>query len=204
MPRRAPIVALAFACVVATGPAGAQAPAPAPAPQAEERLTPNDQRARVQQTVQRMRELAGQVDKLSAQARSERDIVKLNCVNEKLAQVRGLLRVSEQAEGDLREAQARRDDDGAQHATTKAQIAAGKVAQLRQEAEQCIGQLAYFNDEKTQVEVEVPAGITDADPTQVPWTGRKVADPADQDPTLAPPLAGLPGLVSRPPPASGF
>lgn len=160
----------------------AQVPATPTAP-AEERVSPLEREQRIKGQVSKMKDLQGQIDKIGTQARNERDIVKLNCVNEKLAQVRGLVRVSEGAAGELRDAAARRDDDDAQHALTKSTIAASKVSQLRQEAEQCIGQLAYFNDEKTVVEMETPPGLTETDPTLVPVP---------------------PGVINRAPPGSGF
>ena len=149
----------------------------------EEKVAPTEREARARRTIEGMKTLNGQVDKLAAQARKEKDIVKLNCVNEKLNQVRGLLKVSEQAEADLREANARREDEQSLHSFTKVGIAGKKVSQLRQDAEQCIGQLAFYNDEKTQVDVEIPAGLPSDDPT-------------------AAPLAT--SVINRPSPASGF
>ena len=172
-------------CVVLAGVALAQRSAQAQStpPKVEERVAPGERETRARRTVDQMKQLAGQVDKLAQQARSEKDIVKLNCVNEKVNQVRGLLKVTEQSEADIKEANARREDEQAQHAFTKVGIAGKKVAQLRQDAEQCIGQLAYFNDEKTQVDVEIPPGLPSDDPTTA------VASPS---------------IINRPAPASGF
>jgi hypothetical protein len=151
---------------------------------AEEHLSPTEREQRAHRVVEQMQQLAGQVEKLASQARSEKDIVKLNCVNEKLNQVRGLLKVSETAEGDLRESNARREEEQSQHSFTKLGIAQRKAAQLRQDAEQCIGQLAFYNDEKTKVDVELPTGLPSDDPTSVP--------------------ALAPLVENRPAPASGF
>lgn len=115
-------------------------------------------------------------------ARSEKDIVKLNCVNEKLAQVKGLLRVAEQADVALQESVARKDG-GAEAEFQKISIAKVKVDQLRAEADQCVGQLAYAVDERTTVEVEAPADLAPRDVT-------------DREPPPPP--------VSRPPAASPF
>ncbi len=95
------------------------------------------------------------------EARKERDLVKLNCVNEKLTQVKALLRIGEQAYVALQEAVARGAEDGAQHEYAKIVIARQRVNELRAEAEQCIGQLAYVVDEKTVVTVETPEGLPD-------------------------------------------
>lgn len=169
--------------LLAEGAAPAAAAAPAPRA-AEEKLAPTEREQRAHKLIEQMQGLSGQVEKLANQARSEKDIVKLNCVNEKLNQVRGLLKVSETAEADLRESNARREDEQSQHSFTKLSIAQRKVVQLRQDAEQCIGQLAFYNDEKTQVDVEIPAGLPKDDPTSV--------------------SAFAPQVIVRPAPASGF
>ena len=179
MPIRA--IAVAFLAGVVFPPPPVQAQNAAP--KAEEHVAPGEREGRARRVVEQMRQLAGQVEKLSGQARSEKDIVKLNCVNEKLNQVRGLVKVSEQAEADLKEANARREDEQSQHAFTKLGIAGKKVSQLRQDAEQCIGQLAYYNDEKTQVDVEIPPGLPSDDPTTAVAAGK---------------------IVNRPSPISGF
>jgi hypothetical protein len=177
------VIALAVALGAALPPGSARAQAQAPASKTEDRVAPGEREARTHHDLDQMRQLASQVEKLSSQARSEKDIVKLNCVNEKLNQVRGLVKVSEAAEADLKEANARREDEQSQHAFAKVSIAGKKISQLRQDAEQCIGQLAFYNDEKTQVDVEVPSGL-----------------PSD-DPTLA---ALVQSIENRPSPASGF
>jgi len=150
---------------------------------ADEKVSPGDREARVEHALEQMHAQTAAMEKSASQARDEKDIVKLDCVNAKLNQAKGLVRISETAATDLHEANARSDDDTSHNAFSKASIAGRKVAQLRQEAEQCIGQLAYYTDDKTRVDVEVPAGLPSDDPTSVPL-------PAPID--------------SRPSPASGF
>ncbi len=99
------------------------------------------------------------------QSRSEKDIVKLNCVNEKLTQIKALIKVAEQADLALHESVASKDA-ASEAEFSKIAIARTKVDGLRRGAEQCIGQLAYMVDEKTTVEVEQPANLP----------GREVAD----------------------------
>jgi hypothetical protein len=94
------------------------------------------------------------------EARNEKDVVKLNCVNEKLTQVKGLLKVAEQSDIALHEAIANKDP-AAESEFSKIGIARTKVDALRNDADQCIGQLAYIVDEKTTVEVQQPAGLAD-------------------------------------------
>jgi hypothetical protein len=183
--------AAALAVLALFGGAARAQSTPSPKPNAsrpsqlvnDEKVSPADRETRIQKSLEQMRGQETAMEKIAAQARNEKDIVKLDCVNAKVNQAKGLLRISEAAQADLHENTARGDEDAARNAFTKANIASRKVAQLRQEAEQCIGQLAYYTDDKTRVDVEVPAGLPNSDPTYV----------------------ALPGPVdSRPAPASGF
>lgn len=114
------------------------------------------------------------------EARASKDVVKLNCVNEKLTNIKGLLRISEQADVSLQEAIAKREEQQAAHEYAKVTIARQKIDQLKAEAEQCVGMLAFETGE-TRVTVEEPQDLPQLDPTQ----------------TVPPPP-----VVSRPPPAS--
>ncbi|XXF79793.1 hypothetical protein P2318_08540 [Myxococcaceae bacterium GXIMD 01537] len=113
-----------------------------------------------------MREVLRQVLEKLEEARRTKDVVKLNCVNEKLTQIKGLLRISEQADVALQEAIARKETTPSEHEYTKVVIAQQKVRQLRAEAEECIGQLAFRTDENLSVEVEEPTNLPGGDPTQ--------------------------------------
>jgi hypothetical protein len=125
------------------------------------------------------------------EARNEKDVVKLNCVNEKLTQIKGLLKVAEQSDIALHEAIANKDP-AAESEFSKIGIARTKVDGLRSDAEQCIGQLAYIVDEKTTVEVQQPAGL----PARDGDGGRRGG--ANSVPPPAPPP------VVRPKPASAY
>ena len=109
-----------------------------------------------------LREVLAQLE----EARASKDVVKLNCVNEKLTQIKGLLRISQQAEVNLQEAIARAEPAVENHEFRKVSIARNRVVQLRTEAEQCIGQLAFRTDQNLSVEVEVPTDLPEGDPTQ--------------------------------------
>ncbi len=158
--------------------------APAAAPESPKTLGLSDPQKleKAEEAIVRMKSLLKQVLSRLEDARGERDVVKLNCVNEKLAQIKGLLKVAEQSDIALQEAVAKHEE-GADSEFAKVGIARVKVEQLRTEAEECIGQLAFIVDEKTTVEVEEPKGVTERDLT-------------DRAP---PPLP-----LSRPPAASGF
>ena len=105
--------------------------------------------------IARMKSGLKQVLARAEQARNEKDVVKLNCVNEKLTQIKSLIKVAEQADIALHESIASKDSS-AETDFSKIAIARTKVDGLRADSEQCVGQLAYMVDEKTTVEVELP------------------------------------------------
>src|SRR3954471_1622216 len=96
-----------------------------------------------------MRDEAAKVRKLVEQAKDDKDIVRLDCAREKLALVDGLIKVSEEVQ---------------QTDEARFRAAAKRVPQIREEAEQCIGQKAQHADEKSKLEVESPTGLPAADP----------------------------------------
>ncbi len=124
-----------------------------------------------------LREALGKLE----EARAAKDVVKLNCVNEKLTRIKGLLRISEQSDVQLQESAARKESENTKQEFVKISIAGQKVEQLRAEIEQCIGQLAFRTDENLSVELELPEYLPRGDPSRL--------------------VRGLPTDV-RPPPAS--
>jgi hypothetical protein len=168
--------------LLGVGLARAQGPSKAPAPTLERAADVPDREkvSRSSAAVGRMRSVLSEVLGRLEEARATKDVVKLNCVNEKLTQVKGLLRISEQSDVALQEAVSRKDTTAAEHEYSKVSIAKTKVEQLRTEAEQCIGQLAFRTDENLTVEVEVPSGLPTEDPTN---------PPQPQPPTNRPPPA---------------
>lgn len=177
MIRRAIIVLLVSAATLAIG----QAPTAEGAPTDASKIPDPEKVKTSADSVGRMRGALKDVLQKLEEARNTKDVVKLNCVNEKLTQIKGLLRISEQSDVQLQEAVARKETGTAEHEFTKVTIARSKVEQLRAEAEQCIGQLAFRTDENLSVEVEVPDYLPPGDPTLMP-----------------PPIS----IDSRPPPAS--
>jgi len=152
--------------------------------------------------VEKLQKSAESIDKMKSslksvltrveEARNEKDVVKLNCVNEKLTQIKGLLKVAEQSDIALHEAISNKDP-AAESEFAKIGIARSKVDGLKNDADQCIGQLAYIVDEKTTVEVQQPQGLPGA---QGSASGRSGQAPPP------PPAAAAP--VARPPSASPF
>ena len=113
---------------------------------------------------QRMREIQTHIETLQEQAKKRKDIVKLNCVNDKLLRVKGHLMVINQSMQDLNASISRGDDAGRQHEFTRATILYQKVLVLATESENCIGEdVSYIG--ATRVDVEIDPSIPTVDPT---------------------------------------
>jgi hypothetical protein len=136
------------------------------------------------EALSRMRNVLKEVLGKLQEARNTKDVVKLNCVNEKLTQIKGLLRISEQSDVSLQEAVVKKESSSGEHEFTKVMIARQKVDQLRAEAEECIGQLAFQTDENLTVEVEVPDDLPNLDPTRPQIPPDVIARPPPVSPTL--------------------
>lgn len=131
-----------------------------------------------------MRSVLREVLEKLEEARRTKDVVKLNCVNEKLTQIKGLLRISETADVALQESVTRQDSTSSEHEYTKVMIANQKVTQLRSETEECIGQLAFRTDENLSIEVEEPRDLPGGDPTRPPPPPEVIVRPPPASPTL--------------------
>jgi copper chaperone CopZ len=166
-----PLYVLAGLLLLGAGLARAQAPARPTTSTTLERAADVPDAEKIKRSaaaVSRMRTVLTEVLGRLEEARATKDVVKLNCVNEKLTQVKGLLRISEQSDVALQEAVAKKDTTAAEHEYSKVSIAKTKVDQLGNESQQCIGQLAFRTDENLTVEVEVPSGLPTEDPTNPP------------------------------------
>ncbi|MBN2494769.1 MAG: hypothetical protein JXR96_09285 [Deltaproteobacteria bacterium] len=129
-----------------------------------------------------MKEVLSQVLGLLKEARAEKDVIKVNCVNEKLTNIKGLIRIAEQADITLQEAVAKNEQDTATHEFHKISISHQKIKVLKTEAEQCVGELAFAVG-KTTVEVEVDEDLVpERDPTAVPFPETPVVRPPAASP----------------------
>ena len=100
---------------------------------------------------------------LQAAARQSRDIIKLNCVNDKLLQVKQLLNIADSARVSLAEAISSRNEGDRYHQYTVITVSSEKARALRDEAEACIGEELVFQGRAT-IDVDAP-DIAD-DPTR--------------------------------------
>jgi hypothetical protein len=118
------------------------------------------------QNVKTIRRTVDRVASRSDDARRERDVGKLNCLNAQLTQMRGLAKVATQANEALVDAVAKKDSATANTQFARVVIAADKVSRMGGEADVCLGQLAFLMDGKTSVEVDQPEGLPGRDVTQ--------------------------------------
>ena len=129
-----------------------------------------------------MKDVLSAVLDLLKDAREEKDVIKLNCINEKLTSIKGLIRISEQADITLQEAVAKGERDTATHEFHKIAISHQKIKILKTEAEQCVGELAFAVG-KTTVEVEVDKDVVpEQDPTKVELPETEITRPPAASP----------------------
>jgi hypothetical protein len=97
------------------------------------------------------------------QARKQKDVIRLNCVMDKLVQVKANMNIADQALQKLQEAVSRRDEGGSLHEYTRITIVNQKVQVLQNEGQTCVGaELNYIGATRVEVEApELPEGVTD-------------------------------------------
>ena len=142
---------------------------------AEEMVTQSREYAR------NMGEVLKRIQVLQDQAKREKDIIRLNCVTDKVVQVRVNISIAEQSMASLQEAVTRADEGERTHEFTRLTIVNQKVLVLGAEAENCIGEDLSFVG-ATKVDVEIDPNIPIYDPTQPPGPGIDVERPGEASP----------------------
>ena len=103
----------------------------------------------------KMKSTETRATKLQDDARKKKDVIKLNCVSDKLVQIKGHLAVANQTMTGLNTAIARNDAGERQHEFTRMTLIFQKVTTLGTEAENCIGEDAsYVGDTRVDVEID--------------------------------------------------
>lgn len=177
---RVAVAALITMLGIVGGFANAQPEEPASEPAATEEKAfdePIDQDARnmtseeklltAQKRIERMRSVLTQTTELLEKVREgEGDLLRINCINEKLAAIKGFVKVSEQSYTNLRDASGRADETAELHHYSLITVSADKVRDLGEEAQTCVGEVQVFADE-TVVDRREDPGIADVDPIEV-------------------------------------
>jgi len=130
-------------------------------------LNPQDMQNQGREYFRSMNDTLKHIQTLQDTARRQKDIIKLNCVTDKLVQAKVNINISEQAMNSMQEDIARADEGGRTHEFTRLTIVNQKVTMLGAEAENCIGEDLSFVG-ATKVDVEIDPNIPQSDPTQVP------------------------------------
>jgi hypothetical protein len=181
-PRRAPIAAIALALI---GASAAFAAVDESDINIDFRksitLSPQETQAQAKDYYKKMQETQRRVMQLQTKAKKDKDMVKLNCVNDKLTQLRGHMVVTDQSMSTLVIDIAKGDDTARQHEFTRISILYQKVVTLGTEAEQCIGEdVSYVG--ATRVDVEIDPSIPPTDPTQPDLPVPDVTRPPEASP----------------------
>ena len=173
MSRRASFILLSLlvGSVAVAQPGSPRAPAPAILPPAAVDMA-GPQRSTVSgpDMIKQGREYRANMDKVMVelqglidQARKQKDIIRLNCLMDKLMQVKANMNIADQAMQKLQEAVTRRDDGAALHEYTRITIVNQKVQVLQNEGQTCVGaELNYIGATRVEVEApDLPEGVTD-------------------------------------------
>jgi hypothetical protein len=132
-------------------------------------LTPSETLAQSKDFINKMQDTVRRIVQLQELAKKQKDIIKLNCTNDKLLQVKGHLAVGDQAMSSLNEAMAKSDDDARQHEYTRVTILYQKVLVLATEAENCIGEdLSYVGSTNVTVDIDPAIPVADVTAFNVP------------------------------------
>jgi hypothetical protein len=129
------------------------------------KLSNEEKQGRAERSLVDIRDALKRVTAILSEARTQKDIVQLNCVNEKLTQIKGLLRIAEDASSRMYDALGTNTQDVVNHEFTKIAVAHQKAQLLRAEAEQCVGELSVYTGE-TEITVVVGPEIYEYDPTK--------------------------------------
>ncbi len=145
-------------------------------------LTPQEQVAEAQATEERGTQISRRVLNMLDEARRERDIIRVTCLNDKLTQSNAHLRTLESRRENLQEAVNTGDEDRRNHEFTVISVLGQHFRTLEQEANACLGQ-DIFETGTTRV-------VVDIDPS-TPDENLAIQEPADpQVPFIPPPASG--------------
>jgi hypothetical protein len=174
----------AVALLIGYGIAEAQtAPPPQPSSDAsaglsrQVNLSPKEQLAQSDSFISRMEGGRATVRRQLESARSQRDVVKTLCLNDKLNQIDVAIRSSHERRQALELAVGRNDADLANHEFTILSVLRQRSDQLTAEANQCIGQEAGFVGESA-VTATVDTNLPQEDPSQYPSSDVIVEPPS--------------------------
>jgi hypothetical protein len=123
----------------------------------------------VDSTIKRIKKTLEFTLKRLETAESNKDIIQVNCVNDKLTGIKGFLRIAERSHKSLLEAMGERDAELVQHEYAKVSIVSLRVENLKLEVEGCVGELSQYTG-NSELTVEVDETIRKDDPSTAATT----------------------------------
>jgi hypothetical protein len=164
-------------------PAGTEAPNQADiSVKQRSNLTPQEMVKQGNEYFKSMNETVKRITDLQNQSKRQKDIIRLNCVTDKLVQAKVNITIGEQAMAALQESISRADEGGRTHEFTRLTIVNQKVQVLGAEAENCIGEDLSFVG-ATRVDVEIDPNLPQVDVTQPATPQIDVQRPGFASPT---------------------
>lgn len=128
-------------------------------------LQPAEMVERGEAKVAAMRVTLESTTELLERARTqERDIIKINCINENLASMKGFVNVGEQSYDSLLQSTESNDIEASRHHYTLVSIAGQRVSGLGEQARVCAGEeLRFADDASLDVRIDPDIGSPDSD-----------------------------------------
>lgn len=155
-------------------------------------LNDREKTAYAEETIRELQRGVERIMKDAEAAKKERDILKLNCLNEKLSDLRSILKIAETAAAQMEQAISKAQDEATEHEFQRIFISRKQGADLIIEASACTGE-GILQSGEGQTSVTVSTDITGGD----------VVDPGDGDVDLDTPDLPPSGSVYQPSP-TGF
>jgi hypothetical protein len=144
-------------------------------------LTPDEMVSQSREYLKTISDVLRRIQTLQDQSKRDKDIIRLNCVTDKLVQTRVNASIAEQSMAGLQEAMTRADEGQRTHEFTRLTIVNQKVLVLGAEAENCIGEDLSFVG-STRIDVDIDPNIPQFDPTQAPAPGIDIERPGEASP----------------------
>lgn len=129
-------------------------------------LSGDEQLAEAERIGARANQTSRRVQQMLDEARRERDILRVTCLNDKLTQINANVRTATTRAESLREAVQMNDDGRRDHEFTVLTVLGQKFRTLEQEANQCIGQ-DIFDTGTTRVETSIDPATPNEDASAV-------------------------------------
>jgi HSP90 family molecular chaperone len=137
-----------------------------------EGMADQEKLSRAESKISSSRQSLEETNALLEKAREqEKDVMKINCINDKQAAIKGFLKVAEQSYVKLKDAVSGNDSEEADHHYTLISVSKQKIDSLAEEARMCAGEVQRYAEE-TRVEVDVDDDVADTDGYVPPDPGR--------------------------------